>query len=80
MIQDQLHTIEDPLAVKRQTLPLEVDLGPGKTETEALESTKNSLSDRISCRKRRDEQQTSSGRGAGTGTSRLDGILQLPDF
>ena len=34
---------------------------------EVLESTKNSLSERISCRKRREEQQTSSGTGARTG-------------
>ena len=40
---------------------------PGKTETEAPESTKNSLLDKISHRNRREEQQTSSGTGARTG-------------
>ena len=46
---------------------MEVDLGPGKTDKEAPESTKNSLSERTSFRKRSNEQQTSSGMGAGTG-------------
>ena len=67
MIQDPLHTIRDSLAIRRQTLLMEVDLVTGKTDTEAPEFTKNSLSERISCRKRRVEQQTYSGTGAGIG-------------
>ena len=55
MIGDPLHAIGDPSAVRRQTPSIEVDLGPGKTGTEAPECTKNSLSDRISQRKRREE-------------------------
>ena len=46
---------------------IEIDFDPGKTETEAPESTRNALSDKISSRNRREEQQTSSGTGAGTG-------------
>ena len=61
MIQEPLHTIRDPSAVRRGFQVKEVDLAQGKTETEAPESTKNSLSDKISHRKRRDVQQTSSG-------------------
>ena len=56
-----LHTIGDPLAVRRQTMSSEEDLGPGNTETEALESTRNSWSERMSFRKRRVKVQNSSG-------------------
>ena len=55
MMQEPLHTIGVPSAVRRQTPSIEVDVGPGKTETEALESTRNSLLDKISHRNRREE-------------------------
>ena len=45
-----LQTIGEPSAVRRQTLSEESDFGPRNTETEAPESTKYSLSDRISLR------------------------------
>ena len=65
-----LHCIGVPSAVSNLTPSEEVDAGPGSTETKAPESTRKSLSDRISLRNNRDEQQTScsSGKGAGTET------------
>ena len=69
MMQDPLHTIGVLSAIRSQTPSLEVDFGPGKTDTKALESTKNSLSKKLSLRKRREEQQTSSGTIARTGAS-----------
>ena len=64
MILDPLHIIGDSSAVRRQTPSSAAPLGPVKTETEVLESTKNSWSERISFRKMREEQQISSGIGA----------------
>ena len=58
---DPLHIIGDPSAVKRWTLLSEDNLGPGNTETEALESTRNSRSEIISFTNRRVELQNSSG-------------------
>ena len=48
MIQEPLHNIGKPLAVR--TLSSEEAQGPEKTYTVAQESTKNSLSDRLSFR------------------------------
>ena len=45
--------------MSKQTLSEDVDLGPGNTETEAPDSIKNSQSDKISLRNRKEEQQTS---------------------
>ena len=59
-----LQTIGEPSAVRRRTPSEESDLGPGSTETEAPESTKNSRSDRISLRNRREKLHNS---GSGTG-------------
>ena len=56
----------DPSAVRRQTPLEEVDFGPGNTDTEAPESTKNFLSERISFRNRREKLQNS---GSGSGSS-----------
>ena len=61
----QLQTIEDPSAIRRQTPSEESDLGPGNPETEAPESTKNSWSERISRRNRR-EKLHNSGLGSGS--------------
>ena len=61
MILDPLHIIGDPSAVRRRTQLEEEALGPGKSDTEVPESTKHSLSDRISFRKMREEQHISSG-------------------
>ena len=74
-MRDLLHTIGDPSAVKRQThsTPLTY-LGPGKTYTEASESIKNSYQKVVSRRKRRKEQQTSSGTGAATGMGAGTGL------
>ena len=52
-----LQTIGDPSGVRRQTPLAESDLGPGNTDTEASELTKNSLCDRISRRNRREKLQ-----------------------
>ena len=49
-----LQIIGDPSAVRRRTPSEEVDFGPGNTETEAPESTRNSLSERMSFRNRRE--------------------------
>ena len=59
MIQEPLHNIGKPLAVR--TLSSEEAQGPEKTYTVAQESTKNSLSDRLSFRVMREAQQISSG-------------------
>ena len=65
-----LQIIGDPSAVRRLTPSEEVDFGPGNTETEAPESTKNSLSERISFKNRREKLQNSgSGSGSGSGSS-----------
>ena len=56
-----LQTIRDLLAVRRQTPSSKEDLGPGNTDTKAPESTRNSLLERMSFRKRRVELQNSSG-------------------
>ena len=61
-----LQIIRDPSAVRRWTPSEEVDFGPGNTETEAPELTKNSLSERISFRNRREKLQNS---GSGSGSS-----------
>ena len=54
----QLQTIRDPSAVRRQTPSEESNLRPWNTETEAPESTKNSQSERISQRNRREKLYT----------------------
>ena len=80
-----LQIIGDPSAVRRRTPSEEVDFGPGNTETEAPESTKNSLSERISFRNRREKLHNSgSGSGSGSGSSskntgRLERKIHLPD-
>ena len=74
MILEPLHTIEEPSAFRRQTSSSEEALGTGKTDTEAPESTKNSLSDRISFRKMREEQQISSGTEARGGAGAEEGL------
>ena len=43
----------EPSAVSRRKPSLKEELGPGKTETEALESTRNSRLDRVSRTNRR---------------------------
>ena len=68
MMPDPLYTIGVPSAVRRQTPLVEVEFGPGNTETEAPESKRNSLSEKISQRKKREEHQILSGTGAETGT------------
>ena len=67
-----LQIIGDPSAVRRRTPSEEVDFGPGNTETEAPESTKNSLSERISFRNRREKLQNS-GSGSGSSSKKLTG-------
>ena len=57
-----------PSAVSNLTLLEEVDMGPGNMDTEASESTRNSLSDRISLRNNREEQNTSCSSGTEAGT------------
>ena len=65
-----LQIIGDPSAVRRLTPSEEVDFGPGNTETEAPESTKNSLSERISFRNRREKlHNLDAGSGSGSGSS-----------
>ena len=61
MMWERVHVIGEPSSVRRHTLSTDVDLGPGNTDTEAPESTKNSGSDRMSFRKMRKELQNSSG-------------------
>ena len=61
MTREPLHIIGEPSAVRRRTLLMDEDLGPGNIDTEEPESTKNLQSDRISFRKMRDELQNSSG-------------------
>ena len=60
-MQELLQNIGEPSAVRRQTPLEDKDLGPGNTDTEAPESTKNSGLERIIFRKMRDELQNSSG-------------------
>ena len=77
-----LQTIGVPSAVNRRTPSEEVDLGPGKTETEAPESTKNSLSERISFRNRREKLGFRLGlrlRELVEETGRLERKIHLPD-
>ena len=50
-----LQCIGFPSAVSSLTPSEDIEAGPGNTETEALESTRKSLSDRISLRNSRDE-------------------------
>ena len=65
-----LQIIRDPSAVRRRTPLEEVDFGPGKTETEAPESTRNSLSESMSYRNRREKLHISgSGSGSGSGSA-----------
>ena len=61
MIPEPLNTIGEPLAVRRQNPSSEEALSLGKMDKEALESTKNSRSDRIFFSKMKEEQQISSG-------------------
>ena len=61
MRQEPLQNIEEPSAVNRWTPSTEEDLGPGNTETEAPESTRNSRSERISFTNRRVGLQNSPG-------------------
>ena len=42
IILEPLYVMVEPLVVTRQIPKLEEDAGPGNTETDALESTKNS--------------------------------------
>ena len=63
-----LQCIGFPSAVSSLTPSEDIEAGPGNTETEASESTRKSLSDRISFRNSRDEQQTSSETEAGMET------------
>ena len=49
-----LQIIGEPSAVRRLTPLEEVDFGPGNTEREAPKWTRNSLSERISFRNRRE--------------------------
>ena len=46
---EPLQNIDEPSAVSRRIPSIEEGLGPGKTETEAPESTRNSRPERISC-------------------------------
>ena len=65
-----LQIIGDPSAVRRRTPSEDVDFGPGNTETEAPESTRNSLLERISFRNRREKLHNSgSGSGSGSGNT-----------
>ena len=50
MIQDPLQLMAEPSAVKRQILEFEDAVGAGTTETEAPESTRNFLDERVSRR------------------------------
>ena len=61
MMRELLHIISEPAAIRRPTPSTDEDLGPGNTDTEAPESTKNSRLDRMSFRKMREELQNSSG-------------------
>ena len=54
MMRELLHIIGEPFAFRRHTPSKDKDLGPGNTNTEAPEFTKNSQSDRIFFRKMRD--------------------------
>ena len=76
-----LQIIRDPSAVSRRTPPEEVDFGPGKTEIEARKLTRNSLSDRMSFRNRREYISTHLRlRECVEETGRLERKLHLPDY
>ena len=53
---EPLQKMGEPSAVSRRKPSPEEELGPGKTETEAPESTRNSCPDRISRTNRREGQ------------------------
>ena len=56
MSREPLQYMGEPSAVSRRKPSTEEELGPGKTETEAPESTRNSRPDRISRTNRREGQ------------------------
>ena len=60
-MREPLQNIGEPSVVRRGTPSADKNFGPGNTDTEAPESTKNSRSERISFRKMRDELRNSSG-------------------
>ena len=51
-----LHVMAEPLAVTRWILELEEDAGAGKMETDALESTRKFLEERVFLRYRREDE------------------------
>ena len=69
MMRVPLHYIGEQSAVSRRTSLTDEDLGPGNTNTEAPELTRNSWLDRIFLRKMREELQNSTGAEAIGGES-----------
>ena len=65
-----LQIIGEPSAIRRRTSSEESDFGPENTETEAPESTRNTLSERISLRNRREYLHIS---GSGSVLKKLAG-------